>query len=378
MSDDLAHRLERFASGYYQPATFLERGVAVPFTTPLLQGARLRPAERKGFELVIANPGGGRGFYVVPWTALPDICAPSLHDRRAWTVLADQASVTPTAVRDAARTVALEGYAGRAAAAAAAAACQDAPREAMRVNFLLLLQLIRDTEDPAEALPPPAQDDPVRLKARAKRAIARVAPALGVAPDIVAAWLEGLAATMAEVGLPGDATPGRLRRRFAEIRAMTRELAAWAKATPAAEETRADTVVIEVAELTLACCAAILQQIDAELADLPRLLRRWRDDSAALRTLAGRPDWLLDGWTLICALWRDAEPEARLAACWEMAMMVPVVPREAGVWSGIEAEWERSVTLRRSVRMVAALEDWRTGRIHSLLARNERLLARAA
>ena len=29
-----------------KPASFLERGVAVPFTTPALAGARIRPADR--------------------------------------------------------------------------------------------------------------------------------------------------------------------------------------------------------------------------------------------------------------------------------------------------------------------------------------------
>ena len=34
----------------YQPATFLERGVAMPFTTPQLAGARGRPDLRGGWR----------------------------------------------------------------------------------------------------------------------------------------------------------------------------------------------------------------------------------------------------------------------------------------------------------------------------------------
>ena len=77
--------LERFGTAAYQPATFLDRGVTVPFTTPFLLGARIRPTEtRSGLELVISNPAGGRGFYIVPWAAMPEVCSPTLHDRRLW------------------------------------------------------------------------------------------------------------------------------------------------------------------------------------------------------------------------------------------------------------------------------------------------------
>jgi hypothetical protein len=88
-------------------------------------------------------------------------------------------------------------------------------------------------------------------------------------------------------------------------------------------------------------------------------------------------DWLLDGWSLICGMWREARPADRLAVSWEMAMLVPVLPREAEAWCGVKADWDspRQVGKRRSVR---AMEDWRTGTLHDLIARNERLRARAA
>ena len=49
----------------YHPTTFLERGVVVPFTTPLLAGARARSARKPGIELVLHNPSGGLGVYVM-------------------------------------------------------------------------------------------------------------------------------------------------------------------------------------------------------------------------------------------------------------------------------------------------------------------------
>ena len=44
----------------------MERGASVPFTTPMLSGARVRPADRIGLELLMPNPSGGRGTYIVP------------------------------------------------------------------------------------------------------------------------------------------------------------------------------------------------------------------------------------------------------------------------------------------------------------------------
>lgn len=111
--------LERFGTAACQPATFLERGVTVPFTTPFLLGTRIRPTDtRSGREVVIGNPSGGRGFYIVPWGALPEVCAPTLHDRRLRQRLSDQTAIAPSLIRETARIVAAEGLAGSAAAAA--------------------------------------------------------------------------------------------------------------------------------------------------------------------------------------------------------------------------------------------------------------------
>jgi hypothetical protein len=66
----------------FLPATFLERGVAVPFTTPQLNGARARPGERRPLELIIPNPSGGRGVYILPLEGIHDFCTLTINDRR--------------------------------------------------------------------------------------------------------------------------------------------------------------------------------------------------------------------------------------------------------------------------------------------------------
>lgn len=368
--------LERFGAAAYQPATFLDRGVTVPFTTPFLLGARIRPTEsRAALELVISNPSGGRGYYIVPWAALPEVCSPTMHDRRIWQRLSDQAGVTPSLVRETARAVAAEGLAGREAAAAVARARGEETAARMRANFLLLLDLVRRTETRQEATIAPQLDSPANVEQRARRAVARFAPRLGVSAEIIAAWLESIAGAFCGVGVPGDPAPSRTRGLAQRLRTLTEEIDLWVAQTPDPGEQHAATLVTDAARLTLSCAEIAFQDIDGLLSDTPTLLRAWREDSSALGRRATRPDWLLDGWQLICELWRDAEPDTRHGTLWEMALLAPVMPREVEEWVGASDDWDRPTRLRRLVR---ANEDWRSGKMLELVARNERLRARAA
>src|ERR1700712_2978629 len=92
----------------YHPVTFLERGVAVPFTTPLLAGTRGRPADKGGLELVIPNPSGGRGVYIMGWTSITALCSPTLHDRLLNDRIATLKHVTPATIRRIARELSAE------------------------------------------------------------------------------------------------------------------------------------------------------------------------------------------------------------------------------------------------------------------------------
>jgi hypothetical protein len=374
MPHDLAV-LDRFAVGRYQPSTFLERGVAVPFTTPILLGARLRPAERRGMELIIPNPGGGQGVYILPWSAMPDICSPTLHDRRLWSVLSEQPVIAPSAVREVTLAIAAEGFAGHHACTAAAKSREARIAARVRTNFLLLLSVIRHTESPAEAQVPPARDTPANIEARARRALARLAPRLGWETEEVVSALEDIAAFIHHLGLPDDPLPGAVRRQIQDIRRTADEIAIWYAGSPAAQDQRVGDVIAEVVALTLRCCQSTLAELDALLSNPEALLREWRRDAAALRAIGSRPEWLVDGWGFICALWADAPDSERLAVTWEIALIVPLIPREAEDWTTIHADWERPALLRRRVR---ALEDWRTGRQLDLTERHERALALVA
>src|SRR6185437_16681434 len=83
----------------FLPTTFLERGVSVPFTTPQLNGARVRPGERKPLELIIPNPSGGRGVYVVPLGNVQDFCSLTVSDRRLADAITRVRGITPSTIR---------------------------------------------------------------------------------------------------------------------------------------------------------------------------------------------------------------------------------------------------------------------------------------
>ena len=127
-------------------------------------------------------------------------------------------------------------------------------------------------------------------------------------------------------------------------------------------------------EPTLALAGSTLETAQALAGDMPALLRRWLADPQEVRRLAARPDWLLDGWELVLALWRDSGGEALR----DMAVLVPVVPAEAGDWGGEALRWQEERDSIASRRIVQANQDWRTGRMLQIQRRNERVRSLAA
>lgn len=362
---DLDTLLQRYATGRYRPATFLDRGVALPLTTPTLLGARIRPAERRGLELVLPNPAGAEGVYVLPWSALHDFCAPSLHDRMLWDRVSALPLLSPGAVREAARRVAAEGFAGRAAAKSAKAASM-ARREGMaRTQYGLLLLLIRQGEPPGFGAPPPERDNPVNIQQRVRAVLRRRAE--DVNPERALEIIEEVAIALAGVGLrPEDnATLARVVR---DLRAMTLSIGSWAATRPPEDRPSAQ-LIVAATELTLRCAERAITELRGLTAEMWTLLQRWDGDADRIRAQATRPDWLLDGWDMLAGLWNAAPPEARLATLAEMALLVPVIPAEARDWLGFDAEGDMERHrggLRTWRRTVLARQDWVTGRLAAL------------
>lgn len=350
----------------WQPSTFLERGVAVPFTTPVLAGTRARPSAPT-VELIVPHPAGARGVYIMAWSELPNFCAATLHDRLLSERLALLPSVTPRDIREAARDVAAVGAAGRGAKSAAEGAAMSDRHERLLINVLLLQLLVEQVFGNASA--------PAELDRQAKAAIVRIAPRIGRVPETITNDIEALAALYAGLGTGAQNDRARCPRLLGAIELTLMEVQKFADGC-GGESAVAARLVTAGAEVTLALARRTLGEAVARLDDLPALLAAWAADSAEIAAMLTRTEWLLDGWEQICAMWKLAQDGTRRGAISEMALMVPVIPREAGDWFSASIDEGERQRLRR---LVHSYEDWRTGSVvFDLISRNEQIRALAA
>lgn len=353
-----------------QPRTFERRGVAVPFTTPVLFGTRVRPAERGGMELLLPNLGGGRGVYVVGWDHVERVCRPTVHDRRLDARLRTLPAVTPEAIRAAARDVAAEGLAGREARHAAIEGLAQERAAQRLLRFRLLLLLAGDAADPKSF----AEPDP-SLEPGLEAAVDRLAVRQGATPDIFRTGLDAIAASFVTVGLPRQPIPARWPNLLGRIMQLQQEVAAWGRWQRDGRAELAATIA-DVAALSIAFATEALRQARAALAEIESLLRLWMVHPDRVQGVAARVAWLLDGWEPICLIWEETSaPGFRAAAVTEIAALLPTLPEEACTWAGLPAS-PPPVLLRS--RVVQGNVDWRTDRaVFPLLQRNERLRARS-
>ena len=186
----------------YRPTTFRERGVAMPFTSPRLAGARVRPAERTGTEFVVPNPSGGRGVYVLHWGGVRQLCAPTVHDTLLHQRVARLPVMDPGGVRGVARQLAAEGMAGKDAALAARTTQSSDRDELVLVNFLLLITLMEQVEPTGLRVSVATERTP-ELDFNARRIVSRVGRELGRGTARVGGDLEGLSLYLAAIAGSG-------------------------------------------------------------------------------------------------------------------------------------------------------------------------------
>ena len=343
--------------------------MVIPFTTPLLGGTRARPSDKLGLDLVIPNPSGGQGVYIMGWSGIDALCQPTLHDRELSKRLGAVPNITPDTIRRIAREIAAEGLAGEEAMLAARAAVDHEKGDRTVTNYLLLMNLVEQV-GLFRGAPP---DKPDR-ESRARMTVARIAPRIGRSHDWIATALEALGDVMASLGVSGQSAPSRVPRLIAMLRHTCADLTTWNRAQKGSDQASYIEMICITADYTLMLADAIVAQTQALAADLTELLRRWAADSGTIVRLAARPEWLLDGWEQICHIWRCAHDDAeRRAALVEIAQLVPVLPREARDWMEHGPEIDPRMALRRSIPMH---EDWRTGVVaFELIARNEHIRA---
>jgi hypothetical protein len=322
-------------------------------------------------ELIIPNPSGGRGVYILPLEGIHDFCPLTLNDRRLADGINKIRGVTPDTIRHIAREVAAEGLAGRGAVAAAKQAQKNDELAKIQANFDLLISLVSQTEPKGEESIPVQKAHPLDLEHRGRRAVARVATKLGCTQDGAAAALEQLASVFQGVGVRSAA---RIPRELDDLTCVRRDVLKFLESASDTKASKAQLIAAS-ADLTITLVTATLADARALVDDIRTLMRNWVASPAPTMQLLARPDWLLDGWNRICALWSSAISAEDAVS--EMAALIPVIPREAEMWSSYRVGHLIDVPqYRRAV--VRQLEDWRTGvTVTDLIARNECLLERS-
>lgn len=360
----------------YRPATFLERGVAVPFTTPLLAGARARHGSRNTVELVLPNPSGGRGVYIVPCASIRSLCRPTVHDSRLNQLISGLPMLTPSTMRRVGLDVASQGLAGRPAMAAAQAAAEKDRQDQVLTKYLLLGTLAEQAApEEFKGIDWRRQRAPL-LEQRAHGIVAQFARSQNQSPEELASALEALTAMFVPIGIAGQWTEARLVRQLRELTELHAGLVERMREP-------CDDVLFELADMIaaragpmVATAKRVLGGVQLLGQDVIGLLRTWSKQRERMADLAARPEWLLDGWEQVSLLWRSTGgPDQQRAVLSEMAHVVPVLPREAAQWgeqppvAGDAGGASDRVSFNR---------EWRAGpAMLNLTARNERLRALA-
>lgn len=359
----------------YHPTTFLERGVAVPFTTPRLGGTRARPAKKHCVELVVPNLSGGRGVYVMPWTSLTALCRPTLHDKVFSQRIASIVNVTPKTIRRVARQIAAEGLAGEEAMEAARVATDADKGDRVVTNYRLLMtlveQVVRRFSPPVLTASAANGIDPAE---RARLAVDWISPRLGQTTNWTASALEELADVMANIGVGSVGATGRTPRLTNMLREVRASVSDWSGTQREEDQASYARMFCAVADVTLTLAQTVVAKAQALPDNMIDLLRSWAADANAVVELVGRPEWLLDGWEQICLVWNAARDNSeRRAALAEIATLVPILPKEVNDWCTTSYEIDSLVRFRRLIRLN---EDWFTGAmVFNLIARNEHFRA---
>jgi hypothetical protein len=177
----------------HHPTTFLERGVTVPFASPLPTGARVRLADRGGIEVIVANPAGGRRVYILPWSSICRLSRPTVHDSTLCLRITERQGMAPGSIRAAARAVAAEGLAVQEAAETAGVAQAGETRDRLATNFLLMVAAVRQIDPSGVVDEAEVMDRHPALLRRAKHRLEHVAPCLARSVETAFKDLEQLA-----------------------------------------------------------------------------------------------------------------------------------------------------------------------------------------
>ena len=334
------------ASAKDAPNTFSQRGANVPFTTPELLWARVR---QKGTakELLVPGLAQTRGIFVYDWATIGERFPLSLHDRLLAKEILIGPAPTPESVAAATLKITGSGAAGAEAKDATVATAQQMNTLSLHLR-LQLTQRIVERLGSGENAKTLAIDDLATAEGLRKTtdALAAVAHVYRMTGPELYGRIEGLASTLAPIGLADMAMEAPNRRLVRRLEHLTRVLTAWAEDDHDDSEAEAR-LVARVAAESARIATHALKKIDDQTAAVELLLTEWQQGSELLRASAERVVWILDGWERFLRVWENATvlgAEAQAKALVLMSYIVPIVPPgelpsdDRAAWVDLDAE----------------------------------------
>lgn len=360
----------------YWPATFEERGVVAPFTTPTLAFSRVRSDRNEGLEILIPGMSGSSGVYVIAWPSVRDVFRMTVHDRVLHESIADAKATTPRVMRRCANQTAMTGLAGPDAVECSKAALEQEENERLLTNFYLVNSVV-DRLSSAQAKLTVAELSSPDGKRKVRGILDDIARQIGASSEQIYRSLEVWSDLIAPLGLPVMPHECRLRRLMKRLEAFRLNAEEWGRRSNA-DPDGMSFLAADVVKLTLDIGNPVIEQVDAYAADLAGTLAAWKTTEGEIRERVDRLSWLLDGWEHVLTIW-DGVLESPIweqaEAMEEIVRMLPLVPKK---------ELERQVgtawgDLENALRkFVKPMQSWQSGEVDlDLLLRVENRRAKA-
>jgi hypothetical protein len=311
------------------PRTYEERGVVVPFTTPLLAYARLRKDYRQRLELSLGRFNDADGNYVVALDSVTELATLTTHDMMLQERLIDQRAADPATTRMASLEAAATGLAGlEVAEAANKAVAEEASAESVN-RATLILDALKEVNAAANRDLPDDVMTPGGQKLIRETLLSTDGLPLG-AEEIVDR-LDAIATSTATVGTSTSPVEGRLRRLLKRLHQYRASLTDWSQERVSVAAADAS-FCAQIAGITMDNARKLLAEIDDKLTWPVDLVMDENHGAASIEDLARRLGFVLDGWDPVMAVWLNDQPKPEadaVAAIKEMLSALPLPPLEA-------------------------------------------------
>ncbi|EDP63425.1 hypothetical protein BAL199_20620 [alpha proteobacterium BAL199] len=360
----------------YWPATFEERGVVAPFTTPTLAFSRVRSDQRDGLEILIPGMSGGSGVYVIAWPSVREVFRMTVHDRALHEAIQDTKATTPRMMRRCANQTAMTGLAGPDSLECSKVALEQEENERLLTNFYLINSVV-DRLSPTPASLTVAELSSPQGQRKARQILDQIADGLGASSEKIYRCLEVWSDLIAPLGLSMMPHECRLRRLMKRLEAFRMNAGEWNQRSNA-DPDGLSLLAADVAKLTLDVGYPVIAEVDAFASNLAETLTGWKKVEPVIQDRLDRLSWLLDGWEHVLTIWDSVLESAiweQVEAMEEIVRMLPLVPKKELERHKGNAWGELETALRRFVK---PLQNWQSGEVDiDLLLRVEHRRARA-